>query len=40
VIWRTAPDIRLVEIPKKTGAVRMLGIATIEDRIAQTVAKV
>jgi len=28
-----------VEIPKKTGGVRTLGIATIEDRIAQTVAK-
>src|SRR6266478_6428253 len=33
------PAIRLVEIPKKTGGVRVLGIATIEDRIAQTVAK-
>src|SRR5258707_1833988 len=33
------PAIRLVEIPKKTGGVRTLGIATIEDRIAQTVAK-
>jgi hypothetical protein len=33
------PAIRLVEIPKKTGGVRALGIATIEDRIAQTVAK-
>lgn len=34
-----SPAIRLVEIPKKTGGVRRLGIATIEDRIAQTVAK-
>jgi RNA-directed DNA polymerase len=34
------PAIRLVEIPKKTGGVRVLGIATIEDRIAQTVAKI
>jgi RNA-directed DNA polymerase len=33
------PAIRLVEIPKKTGGVRTLGISTIEDRIAQTVAK-
>ena len=33
------PAIRLVEIPKKNGGVRTLGIATIEDRIAQTVAK-
>jgi group II intron reverse transcriptase/maturase len=33
------PAIRLVEIPKKTGGVRTLGIWTIEDRIAQTVAK-
>src|SRR5256885_13704432 len=34
------PAIRLVEIPKKHGGVRALGIATVEDRIAQTVAKV
>jgi RNA-directed DNA polymerase len=33
------PAIRLVDIPKKSGGVRTLGIATIEDRIAQTVAK-
>jgi RNA-directed DNA polymerase len=33
------PAVRLVEIPKKSGGVRTLGIATIEDRIAQTVAK-
>src|SRR5258708_19335908 len=33
------PAIRLVEIPKKSGGVRTLGIATIEDRIAQAVAK-
>src|ERR1039458_5541678 len=33
------PAIRLVEIPKKSGGVRTLGISTIEDRIAQTVAK-
>src|ERR1700685_4627327 len=33
------PAIRLVEIPKKSGGVRVLGISTIEDRIAQTVAK-
>lgn len=34
------PAIRLVEIPKKNGGVRTLGIATVEDRIAQTVAKI
>jgi len=33
------PAIRRVEIPKKSGGVRTLGIATVEDRIAQTVAK-
>lgn len=34
------PAIRLVEIPKKSGGVRSLGISTVEDRIAQTVAKI
>ena len=34
------PAIRLVEIPKKSGGVRALGISTVEDRIAQTVAKI
>jgi len=34
------PAIRLVEIPKKTGGVRVLGITTVADRIAQTVAKI
>jgi hypothetical protein len=34
------PAIRLVEIPKKTGGVRTLGISTVSDRIAQTVAKI
>jgi hypothetical protein len=29
------PAIRLVEIPKKNGGVRALGIATVADRIAQ-----
>lgn len=33
------PAIRLVEIPKKSGGMRTLGIATVEDRIAQTVAR-
>src|ERR1700730_14679930 len=33
------PAIRLVEIPKKTGGVRALGIPTVSDRIAQTVVK-
>jgi len=32
------PAIRLVEIPKKDNGVRALGIATVEDRIAQKVA--
>jgi RNA-directed DNA polymerase len=37
----TPPAVRLVEIPKKkNGGVRTLGIATVEDRIAQTVAKI
>jgi RNA-directed DNA polymerase len=31
------PAVRLVEIPKKSGGVRTLGIPTVEDRIAQTV---
>ena len=34
------PAIRQVEIPKKNGGVRSLGISTVEDRIAQTVAKI
>jgi len=34
------PSIRLVEIPKKNGGTRTLGISTVEDRIAQTVAKI
>src|SRR5689334_16259333 len=33
------PAVKLVEIPKKSGGVRTLGIPTVEDRIAQTVVK-
>jgi retron-type reverse transcriptase len=31
------PPIRAVPIPKKSGGVRMLGVPTVADRIAQTV---
>jgi group II intron reverse transcriptase/maturase len=33
------PAVRVVEIPKKNGGIRTLGVTTVEDRIAQTVAK-
>lgn len=33
------PPVRLMEIPKKDGGVRPLGIPTIADRIGQTVVK-
>ena len=33
------PAVRLVEIPKKSGGIRRLGIPTVADRVAQTVVK-
>jgi RNA-directed DNA polymerase len=33
------PPVRSVEIPKSTGGVRLLGIPTVEDRVAQMVVK-
>ncbi len=33
------PPVRAVEIPKKSGGVRVLGVPTVTDRIAQTVAR-
>ena len=33
------PPVKVVEIPKKTGGVRRLGVPTIGDRVAQMVAK-
>jgi len=33
------PPVRAVPIPKKTGGVRVLGVPTIADRVAQTVVK-
>ncbi len=33
------PPVKAVSIPKKTGGERVLGVPTVEDRIAQTVVK-
>ena len=33
------PPVRMVEIPKKSGGVRTLGVPTVSDRVAQTVVK-
>lgn len=33
------PPVKVVEIPKKNGGVRILGVPTVADRIAQMVAK-
>ncbi len=33
------PPVKAVEIPKKSGGVRILGVPTVADRIAQTVVK-
>ncbi|MCA1676685.1 MAG: group II intron reverse transcriptase/maturase, partial [Actinobacteria bacterium] len=33
------PPVRAVEIPKKTGGVRTLGVPTVADRVAQTVVR-
>ena len=33
------PAVKAVEIPKKSGGIRVLGVPTVSDRIAQTVVK-
>ena len=33
------PPVKAVPIPKKTGGVRVLGVPTVADRVAQTVVK-
>ena len=33
------PPVKAVEIPKKTGGTRILGVPTVADRVAQTVVK-
>ena len=34
------PPVKAVEIPKKTGGVRVLGVPTVADRVAQMVVKI
>jgi len=34
------PPVKAVEIPKKTGGVRMLGVPTVSDRVAQAAVKI
>jgi RNA-directed DNA polymerase len=33
------PPVKVVEIPKKNGGIRILGVPTVADRVAQMVAK-
>ena len=41
VFWKLfSPPVKAVEIPKKIGGSRMLGIPTVADRVAQMVVKI